>query len=520
MKLRSVSKGSVGTDVSCRMTTGWISKVERSKRGKTAPGWVKAMGHQTLINCCVPILTVVVGLGSAMFIAGGGGNPEFAARYWARAATTQPGPVYVDPEDPRIGTFTIDRPFPGLFVVRGRSTGTIRVFDPTVRKLIGTCGLTIAVLLVLYWERRVALQRKMSSRLSRGQCRKCGYDLRSSPSRCPECGTQKIASGTEKGRRPIDRALMSPKRKFLPSAVAASLLVTVLAAKLNADESLSTAVRFTPKAWATLPVWDWEASRALLRRVQFSSDGQRLLAATDQNIHVWEGTKLTALQAVQTVPPVSIAELSSDGQKVLFFDGRGDLTLWNVNLAKPTWSRRFPDGIAFATLSPDGRRTLVIAKKSHAAQLLDASTGKELFAVIEREWDLPDRVPPARPRLTAAVFAPDSKTFLTVGTYCTPRVWASVDGSALRSFKRPAFPPVAYDERGRVFYRQIGSGARFDGRTVPRRDGAARSRRWADCQRARIRLLGGREDVGGRVRVVRCRVGLRQLQSDNRQAKI
>ena len=69
----------------------------------------------------------------------------------------------------------------------GTSRVVIRVDDGL---LASACGAAVVA------RRRIVARER---RAAAGQCRRCGYDLRASPERCPECGVAADHDGTQPG---------------------------------------------------------------------------------------------------------------------------------------------------------------------------------------------------------------------------------------------------------------------------------------------------------------------------------
>ena len=91
-----------------------------------------------------------------------------------------------------------DGRLPGVF-------GQSRWFALPYATLIAPCAVLPGVMLMRAWRRR--------RRGRRGLCRQCGYDLRASPARCPECGSVP----DQRGSAPSARRSAVPRPEDRPA---------------------------------------------------------------------------------------------------------------------------------------------------------------------------------------------------------------------------------------------------------------------------------------------------------------
>jgi len=119
--------------------------------------------------------------------------------------------------------------------------------------------------LPIFWFRRRLYRREAARRSSAGLCARCGYDLRGSPGRCPECGVESSSAESSTRQSALDdhrprRAAMTTWAQWALAAAAAGAAVGVLAAAallflrlIVARPPVAPPARFLPPAAQAVP---------------------------------------------------------------------------------------------------------------------------------------------------------------------------------------------------------------------------------------------------------------------------
>jgi hypothetical protein len=136
---------------------------------------------------------IAISQGELMVLVTSGLNPgtaeQDAAGQW-RWETRRPA---VDPEELVMAEFPIGRrPVAGFFFARGKTTSR----SGAILLLPMPFVLSLFTLLPLVELLRYRRHRRRRDRVASGRCAGCGYDLRESPGKCPECGA--APSGAER----------------------------------------------------------------------------------------------------------------------------------------------------------------------------------------------------------------------------------------------------------------------------------------------------------------------------------
>lgn len=192
--------------------------------------------------------------------------------------------------------------------------------------------------------------------------------------------------------------------------------------------------------------------------VVFSPDNRLILTAGPELVRVWDAHTLGRLgDAIRPGGHINVASFSPDGKSILIAGGseprvsevrtsrglsksrtagQGEARLWDVRTRKLlAGPMRHGSTITCAGFNPDGSRLVTVADGDKEAIIWDTATGRRVLSLAH----------PGPVRF--AVFSPNGKRILTIGTdkpNGTARVWNASSGKSLFN---PVIGAIFYPER-------------------------------------------------------------------------
>ena len=157
----------------------------------------------------------------------------------------------------------------------------------------------------------------------------------------------------------------------------------------------------------------------LVKVVEFSPDGRRLLAATPTTAYLWKiGARGHPLTLHHYGVALTTAHFSPSGKSIVTA-GDKEANVWSVETGKEVGSLRgHRDMVNSAAFSPDGR--LVVTASQDGSTRVWSPTGGALLDLRGHTDSVND-----------AKFAPDGRSVVTAGADHTARVWRVGTGTAL-----------------------------------------------------------------------------------------
>lgn len=159
-------------------------------------------------------------------------------------------------------------------------------------------------------------------------------------------------------------------------------------------------VQFSPdgQRLVAAQVWDLRTGQAITRPLRhdreiwtarFSSDGQRVVTASDdKTARVWHASTGQLLAELRHTDKVHCAQFSPDGQRVATASFDGTARLWDSHTGRAlTAPLQHDDCVHWVEFSPDGER-LASASKDKTVRLWDARTGQMLLPPLTHADEL------------------------------------------------------------------------------------------------------------------------------------
>ena len=164
-----------------------------------------------------------------------------------------------------------------------------------------------------------------------------------------------------------------------------------------------------------MKIWDWREGKFLqdvkseadifgADKVSFSTDGKYFLTTSDRTeFRLWDAKIFNLVRNYKTAEkyesrsgdmrigydavPISSANFSNSGQKIISAHKDDSVRIWNVSDGKQIKKLRLCEAISFAVFSKDDKKILAYCKKEDKEQikLFDTDTGREIFKFDDEE---------------------------------------------------------------------------------------------------------------------------------------